>query len=213
MQIMIYISVVHVLFANVWGKWGKQWTNLQYSTIISTHHSSGNNSNIQPTTGCTINQIFKVPETPTVDVKDFFKTPICVGLLFIFLYQFMTTYSFIAGLLVFLWYTWDTIDIKTEFKNVSSRDAVSSFMPLEYLCFPPANMGTTGHWRLASTIFIQTETGNVRVSPEDSKNVFYLFRREGLCDGKDIVAIRVQQGGCAVRTYAFQPAKASDICE
>jgi len=213
MQIMIYISVVHVLFANVWGKWGKQWTHLHSPTTNSTHHSSGNRDKINPTTGCTIHQIYMVPITPTVDVTDFFKTPICGGCLLIFLYLFMTTGSLIFGLLVFLWGTWDTLDIKTEFKNVPSQDAVSDPMLLAYSCLPPANMGTTGHWCLANTIFIETQTGKVTVTPKDSKNVFYLFRREGLCDGEDIVAIRVEQHGCSVRTYAYQPAGASDICE
>lgn len=212
MQIMICISVVHVLFANVWGKWGKQWTHLHSYTINSTHHSSGNRDKINHTTGCTIHQIYTVLIAPTVDVTDFFKTPICGGCLLMFLECFMSTESLIVGLLVFLCATWNTLDVKTEFKNVPCQDAVSDPMLLEYSCFPPANMGTTGHWRLARTIFIQTETGKVTVSPEDSKNVFYLFRREGLCDG-DIVAIRVEQRGCAVRTYAFQPAEASDICE
>ena len=155
--------------------------------------------------------------TPTVDVKDFLKTPIFLGVLDIFVVSFMTTGSLIIGLLVFLWGSWGLLDIKTEFKNVPSPNAVGDLVPLECLLLPPANMGTEGHWCLAKTIFIETHTGNETVTPKDSKNVYYLFRREGavhvLCDGKDIMAIRVEQYGCTVRTYEYQSAGASDNCE
>lgn len=224
MHKMLFFSVVHVLFTNWWGTWGKQWTEnnrwfsyLHGKTTNSTHHSSGNHSKIKPTTGCTINQIYMVSITPTVYVKDFLLAPIILFTLNTVVVSAMTTETLFVGLLLFLWGSWQTFDIKTEFKNVPSPNAVGDYVPLECLLLPAANMGTEGHWCLAKTIFIETQTGKETFTPKVSKNVYYLFRREDavhvLCDGKDVMAIRVEQKGCTVRTYEYQPAGASDNCE
>ena len=221
MRHMIYISGVHVLFVHWWGEWGKKteknscFSYLHGKTIHSTHHNSGNYDEIKPIDGRTINQIYEVSNTPTVYVKDLCAASVHCIVVWLVLKLAMTTFTLFVALVLFVWWSWQILDIKTEFKTVPSYNAIGGSVALEGLFLPAANMGTDGHWCLAETIFIDRRTRQItRNVVNDLTTVYYLFRQETgvhvLCDAAAVIAMRVEQDGYCVRKYEFQQARASD---